>query len=74
MQVFSDRAAQADIDAVYSMGLFDDISMSPQSAEDSTMENPKVGWLGHVSCCATELACLPARFTLIYGGHAIKAS
>ena len=42
VQVFSDRAAQADIDAVYSMGLFDDISISPVSAEDSTIERPRV--------------------------------
>ncbi len=31
-----------DIDAVYSMGLFDDVTILPQPAEDSTLEHPKV--------------------------------
>jgi hypothetical protein len=39
--VYSTRQARADIDAVYSMGLFDDVNILPQPAEDSTLENPK---------------------------------
>ncbi len=39
--MYSTRQARADIDAVYSMGLFDDVNILPQPAEDSTLENPK---------------------------------
>ena len=42
MQVFNDRTAQADIDAVHSMGIFDNISITPQYAEGSTSDHPKV--------------------------------
>ena len=42
MQVFNDRTAQADIDAVHSMGIFDNISITPQYAEGSTADHPKV--------------------------------
>ena len=34
------QQAHRDIDAVYSMGLFDDVKILPQSAEDSTLETP----------------------------------
>ena len=34
------QQARRDIDAVYSMGLFDDVKILPQPAEDSTLENP----------------------------------
>ena len=40
-QVYSTRQARADIDSVYSMGLFDDVNILPQPAEDSTLEHPK---------------------------------
>ena len=42
VQVFNDRTAQADIDAVHSMGIFDNISITPQYAEGSTSDHPKV--------------------------------
>lgn len=41
-QVYNVRQAKMDIDAVYSMGLFDDVTILPQPAEDSTLEHPKV--------------------------------
>lgn len=41
-QVYSARQAKRDIDAVYSMGLFDDVNIVPAAAEDSTPENPRV--------------------------------
>ena len=50
-QVFNDRTAQADIDAVHSMGIFDNISITPQYAEDSTLEQPKVRFTVHISSC-----------------------
>ena len=34
------QQAHRDIDAVYSMGLFDDVKILPQPAEDSTLETP----------------------------------
>ncbi len=40
-QVYSTRQARSDIDSVYSMGLFDDVNILPQPAEDSTLEHPK---------------------------------
>jgi hypothetical protein len=42
MQLYSDRQAKKDIDAVYSMGLFDDVNIKPVAAEDSTLDQPKV--------------------------------
>ena len=45
-QVYNVRQAKLDIDAVYSMGLFDDVNILPQPAEDSTLELPKVCALG----------------------------
>ena len=42
MQVYNVRQAKQDIDAVYSMGLFDDVNILPQPSEDSTLEQPKV--------------------------------
>lgn len=41
MQVYSTRQAKADIDAVYSMGLFEDVHILPQPAENSTVDHPK---------------------------------
>ena len=41
MQVYNVRQAKTDIDAVYSMGLFDDVTILPQPSEDSTPEQPK---------------------------------
>ena len=38
--MYSVQQARRDIDAVYSMGLFDDVKILPQPAEDSTLENP----------------------------------
>lgn len=40
-QVYSTQQARSDIDSVYSMGLFDDVNILPQPAEDSTLEHPK---------------------------------
>jgi hypothetical protein len=42
--------AKADIDSIYSTGLYDDVNMLPQEAEDSTEENPKVGAGGIGKC------------------------
>jgi outer membrane protein assembly factor BamA len=44
-QVYNVRQAKQDIDAVYSMGLFDDVNILPQPAEDSSLEQPKVSAL-----------------------------
>ena len=41
MQVYSTRQAKADIDAVYSMGLFEDVHILPQPAENSTVDHPR---------------------------------
>ena len=41
-QVFSLRQGRRDIDAIYSMGLFEDVSMRPQPAEGSSLQHPKV--------------------------------
>ena len=41
LQVYSAQQARSDIDAVYNMGLFDDVNILPQPAEDSTQEQPK---------------------------------
>ena len=42
-QVFSLQQGRRDIDAIYSMGLFEDVAMRPQPAEGSSLEDPKVG-------------------------------
>lgn len=36
------QQARRDIDAVYSMGLFDDVKFLPQPAEGSTLEDPTI--------------------------------
>ena len=36
------RQARRDIDAVYSMGLFDDVKFLPQPSEDSSLESPTI--------------------------------
>lgn len=41
-QVYSLHRAKADIEAVYSMGLFEDVGIRPQPAEGSTVEAPRV--------------------------------
>ena len=41
MQVYNVRQAKTDIDAVYSMGLFDDVTILPQPSDDSTPGQPK---------------------------------
>ncbi|KAI8467202.1 MAG: surface antigen-domain-containing protein [Monoraphidium minutum] len=41
-RVYSLRQARADIDSIYSTGLYEDVNITPQEAEDSTEENPKV--------------------------------
>lgn len=51
--MFNDRTAQADIDAVHSMGIFDNISITPQYAEDSTSEQPKVSFTSISGACRT---------------------
>jgi hypothetical protein len=42
MQVYNMKQAQADIESVYSMGLFDDVNILPSPAEDATPDAPKV--------------------------------
>lgn len=49
MQVYNIKQAKRDIDAVYSMGLFDDVNILPSPAEDTTLESPKV-------CCVPSTA------------------
>ena len=39
------RQAKTDIDAVYSMGLFDDVTILPQPSDDSTPDQPKASLL-----------------------------
>ena len=65
MQVFSLHQGRRDIDAVYSMGLFEDVAMRPQPAEGSSLEQPKVratAALCAVRCAharpATRLVCV----------------
>ncbi|KAI3429606.1 hypothetical protein D9Q98_005692 [Chlorella vulgaris] len=41
-QVFSLHQGRRDIDAVYAMGLFEDVALRPQPAEGSSLEHPKV--------------------------------
>jgi outer membrane protein insertion porin family len=41
-RVYSLRQAKADIDSIYSTGLFDDVAIVPQEAADSTETHPKV--------------------------------
>jgi outer membrane protein insertion porin family len=41
-QVYNLKQAKKDIEAVYSMGLFEDVSIRPQPAEGSTVEAPRV--------------------------------
>ena len=41
-QVYNIKQAKRDIDAVYSMGLFDDVNILPSPSEDSSMDHPKV--------------------------------
>jgi outer membrane protein insertion porin family len=40
--VYSLRQAKQDIDSIYSTGLFEDVNIVPQEAEDSTEQQPKV--------------------------------
>jgi outer membrane protein insertion porin family len=40
--VYSLRAAKADIDSIYSTGLFEDVNILPKEAPDSTELNPRV--------------------------------
>ena len=41
-EIHSLKQSKADVEAVYSMGLFEDVSIRPQPAEGSTVENPLV--------------------------------
>lgn len=40
--IYNIRQAKRDIDAIYSMGLADDVNLLPQPAEDSAVDHPKV--------------------------------
>jgi hypothetical protein len=40
--VYNLRQAKADIDSIYSTGLFEDVNIVPQEADDSTEAHPKV--------------------------------
>ena len=52
--MYNIKQAKRDIDAVYSMGLFDDVNILPSPSEDSNLENPKV-WLLSCTCCPQHL-------------------
>jgi len=43
-QVYNVRQAKSDIDVVHAMGLFDDVNIVPQPAEDTTQnsDQPKI--------------------------------
>ena len=41
-EIHSLKQSKADVEAVYSMGLFEDVSIRPQPAEGSTVESPLV--------------------------------
>lgn len=41
-RVYSLRQAKQDIDSIYSTGLFEDVNIVPQEADDSTEQQPKV--------------------------------
>lgn len=45
--VYNLRQAKADIDSIYSTGLFEDVNIVPQEAEDSTETHPKVTHTAH---------------------------
>jgi hypothetical protein len=40
--VYNLRQAKQDIDSIYSTGLFEDVNIVPQEADDSTETHPKV--------------------------------
>jgi hypothetical protein len=42
-KVYNLRQAKQDIDSVYSTGLFDDVNIIPNEADESTELQPKVG-------------------------------
>ena len=75
LQVYNVRQAKTDIDAVYSMGLFDDVNILPQPAEDSTLEQPKVGactrydslQMTHALCCITRALKEPYPLHIEFG-------
>jgi outer membrane protein assembly factor BamA len=54
LQVYNMKQAQADIESVYSMGLFDDVNILPSPAEDATSDAPKASLL----CCGCAAMCL----------------
>ena len=60
-QVYNIKQAKRDIDAVYSMGLFDDVNILPSPSEDSNMENPKVR---QRRLAPRFLRCTPGRLRL----------
>jgi hypothetical protein len=64
--VYNLRQAKADIDSIYSTGLFEDVNIVPQEAEDSTESHPKarvcvcgVVWLRVRVLWRHELSCRP---------------
>ncbi len=66
-QVYNIKQAKRDIDAVYSMGLFDDVNILPSPSEDSNMENPKVRRRRSVPCVydALQAVCRCTREPLL---------
>ena len=67
-QVYNIKQAKRDIDAVYSMGLFDDVNILPSPSEDSNMENPKVRQRWLVPCAHQSLlfcGCPKGHYYLI---------
>lgn len=42
LQVYNLNQAKKDIDAVFGLGIFEDVSIKPTTAPGSTMEDPRV--------------------------------
>jgi hypothetical protein len=70
--VYSLRQAKQDIDSIYSTGLFEDVNIVPQEAEDSTEQQPKV-WQQHLAqpaaACAAAAAALHVCGCAVVGLH-----
>lgn len=74
------QQARRDIDAVYSMGLFDDVKILPQPAEDSTLGNPvldltlqvkerKNGGLSAGCGISAQVTSTPSNQNLVFTGY-----
>lgn len=56
-RVYSLRQAKQDIDSIYSTGLFEDVNIVPQEAEDSTEQQPKVMLGSYRFCIMKKAVC-----------------